>query len=50
MTSHLEIHYISMFYKSSTDWQWKQKCKKLYTARLIKKGKKDKESTLNTIK
>ena len=29
-------------YNSSTDWQWNEKCKKLYTTRSIKKHKKEK--------
>ena len=32
-------------YKSAADWQWNEKCKKLYTTRSIKKDKKDKEWT-----
>ena len=36
----MQLHFDS--YKSAADWQWNEKCKKLYTTRSIKKDKKEK--------
>ena len=47
---HLKFHYISIFYKSSVDWQGNEKCKNYIQLDQLKKVKRTKGRLTRNIK